>query len=50
MLAKEESDTSWIEREIADFEAKLKRDADRRNRDRGDRVSDVNTLDEWYQW
>jgi len=50
MLAKEESDTTWIENEIMEFEAKLKRDTDRRNRDRGDRVSDINTLNEWYQW
>lgn len=48
MLAKEESDVSWITMEIMDFEKKVKRDADRRNRDRGDRVSDVTTLDGWY--
>ena len=49
MLAKEESDVSWIMKETAEFEAMLKRAADDRNRDRSDRVSDINAdINIWW--
>lgn len=49
MLAKEESDVSWVLKEINEFEVMIKQAADDRNRDRSDRVQDVNAdINLWW--
>lgn len=49
MLAKEESDVSWVLKEINEFEVMIKQSADDRNRDRSDRVQDINAdINLWW--
>jgi len=49
MLAKEESDVSWIIKETQEFEAQIRQAANDRNRDRSDRVQDINAdISGWY--
>lgn len=49
MLAKEESDVSWVLKKINEFEVMIKQAADDRNRDRSDRVQDVNAdINLWW--
>lgn len=50
MKAKQEDDTSRLDALIMKYESDIKTYADNRNRDRGDRISDVNATGRGFFW
>lgn len=50
MKAREESDLSYLMEQCRQYESDITSQANNRNRDRGDRVSDVNAVNGRYGW